>query len=128
MRGIVSVTLFPIIFYGLGAGGRNGFRRLLISEPVFLEVCMPRVRERQHVGRSVSRLWLFNFQLAGGGEWGFRRLFALRGGAFGINSSGPGGRAQGRWGVGEGCRRIMLSDVALLVCIPAGRKESVGVL
>ena len=61
VRGIVSVTLFSIIFYGLGVGGRNGFRRHLISEPVFL-VCMPRVRERQHVGRSVSRLWLFNFQ------------------------------------------------------------------
>ena len=71
MRGIVSVTLFPIIFYGLGAGGRDGFFRLLISEPVFLEVCMPRVRERQHVERSVSRLWLFNFQLAGGGSGDF---------------------------------------------------------
>ena len=56
----------------------------------------------------------------------FRRLFALRGGAFVMNASGPGGRAQGRWGVGEGCRRILLSDVAFLVCIPAGRKESVG--
>ena len=43
-----------------------------------------------------------------------------------MNASGPGGRAQGRWGVGEGCRRILLSDVAFLVRIPAGRKESVG--
>ena len=41
-------------------GGRKGCWRVLISEVVRL-VCMLGGREREHIGRSVSRIWLFNF-------------------------------------------------------------------
>ena len=64
---IFSFSLAPINFHKLGGRGRNGGRRLLLSEATVL-VCMPGSRERERVGRSVSLLWPFNCLLAGGGD------------------------------------------------------------